>query len=87
MAIPGRETAEAPAPQAGSGSGATVQASTLVPQVEALLHQAARRAEQRNREQAGETTEESAPSERHGGDVPAADSDEPKSPDDSAVKE
>ncbi len=87
MAIPGRETAEAPAPQAGSGSGATVQASTLVPQVEALLHQAARRAEQRNREQARETMEESEPSERHGGDVPAADSDEPKSPDDSAVKE
>jgi hypothetical protein len=87
MATPGREPAQGSAPQAGRRSAATVQASTLVPQVEALLHQAAaQRAEQRNREQARETMDESEPSDTYGRAAPAADSDDPTSPDDSAVK-
>jgi len=85
MTISGREAAQPAAPQAGSESVA--QASTLVPQVEALLHQAAQRAEQRNRQQASETIEESEPSDHPGPEAPAADPDDPKSSDDSAVRE
>jgi len=83
---PAREPAQPSVQQAGGGSGGTVQASALVPQVEALLHQAAQRAERRNREQARETMDDPEPSDPHGRAAPDGDVDDSASPDDSAVK-
>jgi len=65
---------------------ATAQVSTLVPQVESLLHLAAQRAEQRKRQQAHDTTDEPEPPRDAERDR-AADPDIRSVPDDPAVKE